>query len=313
MQVGFLPYSPYPVTDHPTVYTAMKNFVSALSQLSQNSLPVVCDEGVFRILVEIILQRPEEFKNLVPKLGSFHLSKAVQHCIGKLIRGSDIEDALVKTKGFGLKVVESVLGGTHYVRSLRGLLILLEVLTIMQWEAFWCTRDRNNYKGILESCNKLLASVQEKDSPTSIPAYGSCLVQIKPLKEEFDDFCSKAAESSEFCKYWIILQNCIRLLQNLVCADREGDRDKHLLSVQKLLPIFAECDSINYLRYSSFYLEKMRTLKDDHPELHAEFVKGHFVVKSNTGSFNAVAPDMKLEQTIQRSQFRRDHRANQTV
>ena len=46
----------------------------------------------------------------------------------------------------------------------------------------------------------------------------------------------------------------------------------------------------------------MRTLKDDHPKLHAEFVKGHFVVKSNTGSFNAVAPDMKLEQTIQRSQ-----------
>ena len=155
-------------------------------------------------MLRTILQRPVEFKKLVPMLGSFHLSKAVQHCIGKLIRGSGIEDALVETKVFGLKVVESVLGGTHYVRSLRGLFIVLEVLTIMQWEAFWCTRDRNNYKSILESCNKLLASVQEKDSPTSIPAYESCLVQIKPLKEEFDDFCSKATESSELCKYWII-------------------------------------------------------------------------------------------------------------
>ena len=60
-----------------------------------------------------------------------HLSLAVQHCIGKLVRGSGMEDALVETKVFGLKVVESVLGGTHYVRSLRGLLIIMEVITIM--------------------------------------------------------------------------------------------------------------------------------------------------------------------------------------
>ena len=30
-------------------------------------------------------------------------------------------------------------------------------------------------------------------------------------------------------------------------------------------------------------------------------MKGKFVVKTNTGNFNAVAPDMKLEQTIQKS------------
>ena len=301
MQVGFLPYLPYPVTDHSTVYTAMNNFLSVLSQLNQNSLPVVCDEGVFRILAEISLQRPTEFKTLVPMLGSFHLSKAAQHCIGKLIKGSGFEDALVETKVFGLKVVESVLGGTHYVRSLRGLLIVSEVLTMMQWEAFWLTRDKTNYKAILESCNKLLNSLQEKDAKASISACKSCQAQIKPLKDEFDIFCSKSAESSELCRYLITIKNSIRFLQDLVCADRDGNWEKHLLSVQKLLPIFAECDSINYLRYASFYLEKMRKLEEEHPEIHAEFLKGNFVVKSNAGSFNAVAPDMKLEQTIQRS------------
>ena len=30
-------------------------------------------------------------------------------------------------------------------------------------------------------------------------------------------------------------------------------------------------------------------------------MQGHFVVKQNNGEFNAVAPDMKLEQTIQKS------------
>ena len=47
--------------------------------------------------------------------------------------------------------------------------------------------------------------------------------------------------------------------------------------------VFCECDSINYFRYGSWYLE----------------VK--FVLKARAGHSNAVSPDMKLEQTIQRS------------
>ena len=39
----------------------------------------------------------------------------------------------------------------------------------------------------------------------------------------------------------------------------------------------------------------------EYPEIYELFLSRHFVVKTNTGSFNRVAPDMKLEQTIQRS------------
>ena len=46
----------------------------------------------------------------------------------------------------------------------------------------------------------------------------------------------------------------------------------------------------------------MRKLPNDHPNIYTEFWNGHFVVKTNTGSFNGVAPDKKLEQTIQRVQ-----------
>jgi hypothetical protein len=61
MQVAFLPFIPRPVTDPSTVYTAMLNFVKVANQLEQKSLPLFCDEGVFRIVVDIILIRPIEF------------------------------------------------------------------------------------------------------------------------------------------------------------------------------------------------------------------------------------------------------------
>ena len=55
MQVGFIPFIPSPVTDQSTVYTAMKNFL--LKQLEQNSLPLFCDEGVFRIVLKVYLKK----------------------------------------------------------------------------------------------------------------------------------------------------------------------------------------------------------------------------------------------------------------
>ena len=249
MQVGYLPYLPHPVNDQSTVYTAFHNFLDVLQQLEQKSLPVICDESVYRFVVEILLQRPMEFDNLVPMLDGFHFEKAVEHCIGKYFRGSGIEYALIETGIFGLKVIKSVLGGTHYVRSLRCLLIVSEARSIMQWEAFWSTKDRNNYNNILTHLQGLIEVLKSKALVALRLTLELCVLQIISQKNEFEHFCFSAGESSELCRYWNSLQTSIRYLKDLITADRNGDWENHLLSVQKLLPIFAECDSINYLRY----------------------------------------------------------------
>ena len=84
MQVGFLPFIPKPVTDYSTVYTVMLNMTKFASQLDQKILPVYCDEGVFRIVIDIYLQRRNQSQNLIPILGSFYTAKCLEHCIGEL-------------------------------------------------------------------------------------------------------------------------------------------------------------------------------------------------------------------------------------
>ena len=59
-----------------------------------------------------------------------------------------------------------------------------------------------------------------------------------------------------------------------MCADRTGDWEKHLRTVEKILPIFQQCDSINYLRYANFYLEEMRLFPDKSPEIYNHFKNG---------------------------------------
>ena len=55
-----------------------------------------------------------------------NLLSVANHCIGKYLRSSGLEDSSLETNIFGVKIVEKFLNDTHYVRSLRGILILAD-------------------------------------------------------------------------------------------------------------------------------------------------------------------------------------------
>ena len=98
------------------------------------------------------------------------------------------------------------------------------------------------------------------------------------------------------CKYLNGINKNVSIIKNLIASDREGNWHGHLQDVEDLLPIVREAECINYLRYASFHLEKRKMLPTEHPEVYELFISGQFEVKTNTGSFNQAAPDMKLQQ-----------------
>ena len=64
------------------------------------------DESVLRILIDNYLQRQNQFKVLVPMLGSFHTAKCLEHCIGKYIEDTGTDDCLSHTKVVGVKAMK---------------------------------------------------------------------------------------------------------------------------------------------------------------------------------------------------------------
>ena len=62
------------------------------------------------------------------------------------------------------------------------------------------------------------------------------------------------------------------LLNDVVAADREENWEGHLQVIQILLPFFMP-GSINYLRYGSRYLEKIRKLFHEVPEVQKHLQK----------------------------------------
>ena len=300
--IGFLPVLPYPVTEYATVYTSLKNFQDILSQLQQSHLPVACDEGVYHIAREIIMNNPAEFSDLVLCLGSFHLIKIVMGAMGKYVDGSGAETILVESKAFGQNVVRSVLDGTHYTRSLKGLLLLCECMERLQWAEFFRTKGVDPYMNELELVKLMKASVSEKNRIDSKGHLSEFLSTSSTMIDDFNAFRSERSEMSETFAFWDRFIQMSSILRDLVRADREGNWELHLHCVQAVLPLFAGCDRINYLRWGSVYLEDMRRLEECAPSVYENFKAGKFVVKWKEGRFNSVGADMCLEQTINRSQ-----------
>ncbi|KAJ8050924.1 hypothetical protein HOLleu_04307 [Holothuria leucospilota] len=253
-RVGFLPVLPYPVTQYDTVYTALKNFSGIPQHLDQPKLPVSCDEGAYHIARETQLIRPEEFRDIVLCMGSFHMAKVALDCLGEYLKGSGAESAT-----FGVNVVDSVLGSKNYSRSLKGFQLLKEALLRLQWEAFFKEGD-------------------------NVQVHKEQLDMLVDLKGNFDQFIDDARSSNETFKYWDTFIYLIQKVENLVRADRDGDLALHLQAVKALLPIFAAFDSTNYLRWCSLYLKDMYKLPDTAPGVYQAFIADHQqVAKSASG------------------------------
>ena len=74
----------------------------------------------------------------------------------------------------------------------------------------------------------------------------------------------------------------VEVLKDLVAADSEGDCVANLLTLQNILLIFRESDSINYLQYGSLYLENIHLLPEEHQKIYIKLIQGHLMVKKDT-------------------------------
>ena len=177
------------------MFTALCNLANVANQLQQHRLPVLCDEGVYCIVTEIFLKQPEHFRNLVPMTGGFHMAKAAMHCVGKYLRGSGKEDAFVETETFGLKVAQSVIEGSHYVRAFRGLLIAAEAVESRKWDAFWNVHNRDQYTIGQNTLRELSSSLMEKD-PFTAKTYLNLCCRNEKLMYDFHSFITHASDTS---------------------------------------------------------------------------------------------------------------------
>ena len=64
------------------------------------------------------------------------MTKVVIHCPVRYITGSGMDDAIIVCGIFGIKTLDAVLEGKHYVHAFQGMLIVSEIVESLIWKAF---------------------------------------------------------------------------------------------------------------------------------------------------------------------------------
>ena len=223
--VGFLPVLPFPITKHETVYTLLVNQDKIAESLYQEISLFASNEGVFQYVVDIYLDDPGIFKRLFPMLGGFHMAKAACRWADKYLRGSGIEDALIEPAVFGPTVCESVLNGSHYYRSILGLLMVEDCIQRLKWEAFWEMQGCEKYDIEIVSFCKLQTCLSSMQSTKAKTALGDIhkKTALKKLLAEFDAFSLRYTQQSEMCQFWENFLKIVETIKNLIKSEREGD------------------------------------------------------------------------------------------
>lgn len=181
-------------------------------------------------------------------------------CIGEYLKGSGAENVLIESSVFGPNVTDSVLSGKNYVRSLKGLQMLKEAFSRLQWAEFLARDDMCKYRRQLKIILELKDKVVHKSSTASVTLLKQFQDTGAKLIEAFDNFVQTNRRHSETFLYWDIFIHLMHNLENLIRSDREGNWQLQLQAIQDLLPIFAACDSTNYLLCCTLYLEDMEKI-----------------------------------------------------
>lgn len=143
-------------------------------------------------------------------------------------------------------------------------------LSSLEWKSAWSPLRFNTD----DFCIAVMDNMDHTDMARILFLFMAFLSAIKL----FDEQCNK---NSEQCRFWNNSRYVVCKIKNLVLAHGEGDFFR--------FPWSWRHSSIHYLRYGSFYLETLRSLKYGQPKLYAAFMKGDFVIKTSKGPFNAIA------------------------
>lgn len=88
-------------------------------------------------------------------LGGFLIAQCAEECIEKFAVGCWLEEGLLESVTFGKKVLDSVLWGKNYGRSLRGLLLLQYVIENVKCKTFWEEHNIDDHAASVKNIKKL--------------------------------------------------------------------------------------------------------------------------------------------------------------
>lgn len=163
--IGYYPVIPNPITEYKTVKECLRMAEEATHEVGQEYTILTFDLGVCMKVYPLIWKEPEIYEKHVILIGTFHLTCAYFHMIGKKMDACGLTDVLLEAGLVGSGTVYGVLSGKNYSRAMICHNTVLESLEILLVKRFLGhTGESNIFERLTERAKVKLNEL--RSSPT---------------------------------------------------------------------------------------------------------------------------------------------------
>jgi len=244
---------------------------------------------------------PDNFSNVVVRIGGFHVALNFLSLLGKKFSDSGLDDLLIESGVYTAGSTAALLKGKCYNRGIRAHKLCLELFFRLMWNAFlvWYESQDGKIPEELVLC-KIADCIRAVDSgkENACDIFRKLEADVTELTSLFGAFKSENQSKSKLFAFWDEYMAMVSCLLQFLKAERTGNLKLHLTSIAAMLPHFFSMDRQNYARYLPVYLADMQQLELKHPDVYNEFAAGGHSISRTGHPFSQVSTDMALEQSI---------------
>ena len=152
----------------------------------------------------------------------------------------------------------------------------------------------------LSKLDQLHSSVSEL--PLTAVDVVSSSSELQALEIELNKYKEKLGSKSRTSKLWLQYLDYVQVLKLYIRAERTGNWKLHLLSISRMINLFASTGHINYAKSARFHLQSMLELKTTYPWVYKSFAEnGYHTVRRSNRFWGGLWPDLIIEQVMMRS------------
>ena len=262
-----------------------------INSMKEKKMPysfLVGDLPTYKLILELITENPEEYKDVIPIMGAFHQQMSFIYAIYKRFKGSGISDVLVSAGVIVEGSVDQALRGKHYRRGLRCIMLWREVLIHKRITKLLEGTTLSN------QAVQNLAILRNALEETKVSLASACteLEDDESIRKLVDAVYEKPG--TDMGDYWVSFMEMSDVLIQNVHACHVCDLDEYLSSSYDMLPGLLAYNNHDYGRYLPDYWAMISKLPSDRKK----YLSTHFA-QSMTGSPYSCQPmDLWIETTM---------------
>lgn len=300
--VGYLPTINAPATHLSTVNEILRQSEEIRKTLNLKKIVVVMDQALYAKAAEVAWKNQDDYGSVLLRLGAFHTICNILSIIGKRFQDAGLRDICIESGIIAEGSVSSVLDGKMHNRAVRVHKCIYEALMRLVWQQFlsWVTSTHPNKIASVRTVQDSVNEMADRFTPAQHDAMmqSETLADVHDLWNQFILYLRY--ENGDLSAFWMsYIQVVEDVLLGLIRASREGNWQLHLHAVRQMIPWCFAYDKVNYARYLPVYYAQMMNLPTDHPDVHREFMNGHFSVQlGKKNPFGRLPVDQTTEVTV---------------